>query len=153
MYLHNIIITIQIFVQIITEEGRKLAKMKESFANLVVKIIRVFEKEGLNLLQLSVYIRSSSVKKLCLQEREDLKHPESVSHIFSIIISYVEYDNYDLLQCIVKRFGNDKIKRMMHKYKQKYCEQHDTARTTYSRNEVSSKALYRDFYFNYYFFI
>ena len=116
--------------------------MKESFANLVVKIIRVFEKEGLNLLQLSVYIRSSSVKKLCLQEREDLKHPESVSHIFSIIISYVEYDNYDLLQCIVKRFGNDKIKRMMHKYKQKYCEQHDDARTTYSRNEVSSKALY-----------
>lgn len=121
-------------MQIFTEEGLKLAKMKESFANLVVKIIRIFEKEGLNLLQLSVYICSSSVKKLCLQDRENLKHPESVSHIFSIIISYIEYNNYNLLQCIVKRFGNDKAKRLMRKYKQKLGdEQHDT---THSSDEV-----------------
>ena len=108
------------YVQIFTEEGRKLAKLKENFANLVVRIICILEKEGLNLQQLAAYIRTA--KKLCQQDAEKLKHPESVSHIFSIIVSYIDYDSYRLLSCVVQQFGNDRAKRMMRKYKQKLSE-------------------------------
>ena len=91
--------------------------MKENFANLVVRIICILEKEGLNLQQLSAYIRTA--KRLRQQDAEMLKHPKSVSHIFSIIIGYINYDSYHLLWCVVKQFGNDRAKHMMRKYKQK----------------------------------
>ena len=66
--------------------------------------------------KLSVYIRKA--KKLRHEDADNLKNPVSVSHIFSIIVSYIEYDNYYLLQCVVERFGNEKAKRLMQNYQQ-----------------------------------
>ena len=50
------------------------------------------------------------------EKEEELRQAKDSDKIFSILQPYMSYDNYSLLQHIINRFGDQKLKKKMEKY-------------------------------------
>ena len=77
------------------------------------------ESERVNVKQLAVFVQTAPVsgsnpKRIRKADIQKLRKPESVSHIFSIIVSYMDYNSYYLLSCVVRK---RRTRRMIRKYK------------------------------------
>ena len=126
MILRNLSVFV-LCIQLFEEDGRKISRIRESFANLVIEIVRILESERVNVKQLAVFVQKAPVsgsnpKRIRKADIQKLREPESVSHIFSIIVSYMDYNSYYLLSCVVRKFGNRRTRRMIRKYKHEVCK-------------------------------
>ena len=93
----------------------------------MIEIVRILESERVNVKQLAVFVQTAPVsgsnpKRIRKADIQKLREPESVSHIFSTIVSYMDYNSYYLLSCVVRKFGNHRTRCMIRKYNHEVCK-------------------------------